>query len=241
MNKNVKQFFYYLIPAELAESGKQTKAFLYGLIFSLSSKEGYCWASNSFLAEKLNKSPATIKRAMRELKDDRWIETKVDRINGNKRKIWIDPRVISDPSLGQKQAKGSGQKRPISNINKSNIKRVIKKKNKSLTLYEKKLKERTIKEKDPEQFQLARLLYQLIKEKNPAWHVKPNWNNWANDIRLLNEADKRSWEQIEFMIRWCHQDPFWQNIILSPSNLRKKFNQLCVQAKGREKKVGFVS
>ena len=80
----------------------------------------------------------------------------------------------------------------------------------------------------------AELLYSLIKENNPAWYVKPNWTQWANDIRKLREIDKRSSEQIEFIIHWCQRDNFWHKNILSPEKLRKQFNVLVVQANPRQ-------
>lgn len=85
----------------------------------------------------------------------------------------------------------------------------------------------------PENRKLAQLLYDLIKESNPAWHVNPNWDQWAEDIRKLRELDKRTEQQIEFIIRWSQSDDFWKRNILSPGKLRKQFNTLVVQAKAK--------
>jgi len=93
----------------------------------------------------------------------------------------------------------------------------------------------------PEALKLAKLLYKLIKENNPAWYVKPNWNKWSEDIDKINRLDNRTYKQIEWMIRWCQQDPFWSQNILSPSKLRQKFNQLVVKSKGSQKKVAVIS
>ena len=80
---------------------------------------------------------------------------------------------------------------------------------------------------------LAQTLYDLIKESNPAWYVTPNWDQWSEDIRKIRELDKRTSEQIEFIIRWSQGDDFWRKNILSPSKLRKQFNTLVVQAKAK--------
>lgn len=112
---------------------------------------------------------------------------------------------------------------------------------KGISLYQKKLKKAKEKELNTEPYRLAKLLYDLIREQNPAWHVKPNWEQWADDIEKLNRIDGRTWEQIEWMIRWAQNDDFWHKNILSPNKLRKQFNRLCVEAKGKQKKVGFVS
>ena len=54
MSEENHQNFYYIIPAILIEDTKSPYiGFLYGLITSLCRKEGYCWATNEFLAEKL--------------------------------------------------------------------------------------------------------------------------------------------------------------------------------------------
>ena len=76
---------------------------------------------------------------------------------------------------------------------------------------------------------LAELLYSLITEKNPAWHLKPKWDTWADDVRKIRELDKRTPRQIEAVIKWAQQDSFWSGNILSPAKLRKQFNTLVVQ------------
>ncbi len=48
-----KQGYFYIIPVKLAESGPPSKALLFGLITSLSNREGHCWATNIYLAKRL--------------------------------------------------------------------------------------------------------------------------------------------------------------------------------------------
>lgn len=81
----------------------------------------------------------------------------------------------------------------------------------------------------PGDLELAEYLYHLIVSKNPAWHVKPNWDQWAEDVRKLHEIDERTHEQIRLVITWAQQDQFWSGNILSPAKLRKQFNTLVVQ------------
>lgn len=82
---------------------------------------------------------------------------------------------------------------------------------------------------------LACLLYELIKKENPAWYVEPNFDQWAHDIEAIHRLDGRTYEQIEWMIRWTQQDDFWKKNILSPAKLRKQFNNLVVRAKSKVK------
>jgi len=77
---------------------------------------------------------------------------------------------------------------------------------------------------------LATLLFSLIKQNNPT-HKQPDIDNWADEVRKMREIDKRTEEQIEFLIRWCQSNDFWQANILSTKKLREKFDQLVAQAK----------
>ena len=84
------QGYFFIIPTVLVEQGDHIKALLYGLISSLVSKEGYCWASNKYLAEKLGrKDDSIISKKVQELEDEGWLLSEVNRQAGNQRKIWI--------------------------------------------------------------------------------------------------------------------------------------------------------
>ncbi len=69
------------------ENGKLAKAALYSVIESLCRRNGYCWASNEYLANKIGrKNPGNISQYIQELKRDGWIKIE---INMHKRKIWL--------------------------------------------------------------------------------------------------------------------------------------------------------
>ncbi|WP_335520477.1 replication protein [Neobacillus drentensis] len=79
-------------------------------------------------------------------------------------------------------------------------------------------------------YQLALRLYQNILANNQDYK-KPNLQKWANDVRLMIEQDKRTEEQISYLMDWVQQDSFWKSNILSPSKLREKFDQLVIRVK----------
>ena len=54
---------------------------------------------------------------------------------------------------------------------------------------------------------------------------------WIKDIRLMMERDNRTYDEIHYIINWCQDDLFWRSNILSPSKLRKQFDQLVLKAK----------
>ena len=87
--------YYSVIPATILYN-KELKAnekLLYAIITSLACKEGYCFATNKYLAEKLGVNPKTISSWISDLKDRNFIKVEVIR-NENKqiiqRKIYIN-------------------------------------------------------------------------------------------------------------------------------------------------------
>ena len=78
---------------------------------------------------------------------------------------------------------------------------------------------------------LAVHIHKKIKELNPK-AKDPNIDKWANEIRLMRERDKRSHEEIIDIFTWANNDPFWRTNILSPSKLRKQFDQLTIKSGG---------
>lgn len=84
---------------------------------------------------------------------------------------------------------------------------------------------------------MATLLMELIKQNNPDWKLRGKVETWAAHIEKLHRIDERSYQQIEYMIRWTQQDSFWQQNILSTAKLREKFNDLIPKVKASAVKV----
>ncbi|MDR2342836.1 MAG: helix-turn-helix domain-containing protein [Campylobacteraceae bacterium] len=62
---------------------------LFGVITSLSNKEGYCWATNQYFASLYDVSIRTITRWITKLSDFGYIKVVIDQKKGNERKIFI--------------------------------------------------------------------------------------------------------------------------------------------------------
>ncbi|HCH7988654.1 MAG: hypothetical protein ACRCU4_02545 [Citrobacter freundii] len=60
----------------------------------------------------------------------------------------------------------------------------------------------------------------------------PNWNAWANEIRLMRCIDGRTHRQICDLFKRVQRDPFWCRNILSPSKLREKWDELIIRLGG---------
>ncbi|MDD9149235.1 hypothetical protein OYT88_11790 [Sporolactobacillus sp. CQH2019] len=93
---------------------------------------------------------------------------------------------------------------------------------------------------DDQQMTLANKLLDLIHERLPDLK-QPNLESWANEIRIMMEREKRTVRQIEYLIEWSQQDPFWSTNVLSPSGLRRNFDKMVAQIKADKQKKSFNS
>lgn len=86
MKENQEKVGYYsVIPATVLYN-KELKAnekLLYAIITSLACKEGYCFTSNKYLAEKLDVNPKTISSWICDLKNKNFIVVELIRNKNN--------------------------------------------------------------------------------------------------------------------------------------------------------------
>lgn len=73
--------------------------------------------------------------------------------------------------------------------------------------------------------QAARYIFDGVRRVAPS-AKDPNWDAWANDIRLMREQDGHDHRAICAMFRWANHDGFWASNILSPATLREKWVKL---------------
>jgi len=76
----------------------------------------------------------------------------------------------------------------------------------------------------------AKWMFGLLVILNPNIKI-PNFESWANDIRLIREADGRSYKEIAAVFTWANKHSFWCSNILSPKALRRQFDRLVIQMK----------
>lgn len=91
--------YYSILTAPVRYSTKiSDKAkLLYAEITSLSTKHGYCWASNAYFANLYTCSIDTISRCIKQLETNGFIDVRIDAEDGNKRYIWLTESVaVSD-------------------------------------------------------------------------------------------------------------------------------------------------
>jgi len=90
---------------------------------------------------------------------------------------------------------------------------------------------------------LTEILYTLIKRNYPFIKEKSSTKKEEDykEMNRLQRLDGYSYEQIEWIIRWCQQDDFWKQNIRSVKKLREKFEQLIIKAKGEYDKRKVVN
>ena len=87
----MQKSYYAVIPANVryCEKIADGAKLLYGEISALCNEHGYCWATNKYFADLYKKSEDTVSRWISELGKEGFINSQVDKENGNSRKIWL--------------------------------------------------------------------------------------------------------------------------------------------------------
>ena len=88
---------------------------------------------------------------------------------------------------------------------------------------------------DSIEFQLAEKLWKQILKNNPT-AKEPNLQEWSKDIDKTIRLDKRTPDQITYIIDWCQADSFWSGTLLSTAGLRRNFDKLVAKARQEQKK-----
>jgi hypothetical protein len=255
---NDKQYFT-IIPNYIANHSSAIDQALYLQMKKIvGEKEGICYASEKYFKSKLQIGSKALKKSIQYLLKHGWIEDagvrEIQTAGGVQKSHCYIVKDIWQMNIDYYQ--GVAQRKPLNSkgvserellitkgVSESNQRGVQKTKRGSLPSNKEELKkniEEELIKYTPKDKELAELLYKLIKKNNPAWYVDPNWNQWADDIRKIREIDNRTYEQIEFMIKWTQQDDFWKQNILSPAKLRKQFNTLVVKVKSKQRKLVVV-
>lgn len=59
----------------------------------------------------------------------------------------------------------------------------------------------------------------------------PDLDKWADQIRLMRERDKRSYDEIAKLFKWANSHHFWSSNIRSPDKLRAQWDRLTIEMK----------
>lgn len=98
---NEKPNYYAIIPANVRYDNelKDKAKLLYGEITSLSTKDGYCYASNKYFANLYDVSTTTISLLIKNLVDKGYVESEIIYKEGTKEILNRYLKIIKDPYL----------------------------------------------------------------------------------------------------------------------------------------------
>lgn len=83
-------------------------------------------------------------------------------------------------------------------------------------------------------YKMTDYFYKLILNNNPG-HKKPNYQKWSDDFRKLVELDRRDKDEVKKLMEWIQLDDFEMTNVLSPSKLRKRYDNLLMKMNRTEK------
>ncbi|MCO6541584.1 MAG: helix-turn-helix domain-containing protein [Lactobacillus sp.] len=247
--------YFSIIPAKVLfdENLHDFDKLLFAAVTSLSNKNGYCTATNGYFKKSFHKSSSsTITTSLARLIEAGYIRRQIimlDNQTVGQRRLYPMMDIYGNPvqkndtpllknhqGVPKKLARGiskNWQENNTSINNKNNIYKPIRPKS----------EKQTYGPDDPN-YKLAKYLLEKIRDTSPQVYPtesksQPKLQSWANDIRLMNERDKRSYEQIKKMIDWCQDDDFWHKNILSAASLRKKYGQMAVKMNSSAKQGSY--
>jgi hypothetical protein len=90
---------------------------------------------------------------------------------------------------------------------------------------EEKIERRKVRRGSDADYECAEFLFKQQRKANPTCKA-PNFDTWANDIRLMREQDGRQHRDICELFKWAKADDFWSPNIQSPAKLREKWDVL---------------
>ena len=144
-------------------------------------------------------------------------------------------------SAKARQVKASSKVTPVEQpLNTTSTDEQLNSNHKPLTINQEPVSNKDLVESKPQRskfkfsdvdYECAGWIYSLVIKVAPA-SKKPNFENWANTIRLMRELDKLTHDDISQVFTWANQDSFWAVNILSAAKLREKFPQLQAKMKG---------
>lgn len=95
---------------------------------------------------------------------------------------------------------------------------------------------KTCQKYSDEHFRLASLLHSNLKNDFKKEMEKADLDKWADTIRLMEEQDERTIQQIEYVLNWLPTNDFYFKTIRSPKKLRDKIELIFVEIKSEKEK-----
>jgi len=225
------------------KSLSQSAKLMWARLAQFAGKDGRCFPKIEKLGEEIGISRAQAKRVIKELVEQGFIivrhATGKEKLMHKSNEYFFldhpcfgnnyDPSggVINDPSGGciNDPSLEGAKMTPEENHIRESYENTSMSGNNPDAAREKKKKYHGTEEDDL----LAKRMFEEITVVN-ATVKEPNWDRWANEIRLMREQDGRSHSQIWRVFSFANKDHFWSHNILSPGSLRKHYARLSPRA-----------
>lgn len=177
--------------------------------------EGVCWPGQRGLGEKCGVSRQAVNRAMRKL-EELGLITRVARHREDGGRSVDLVRLVLAPPVTEADTPCNGSI-PTPGYPKVTAEPSTK-------------NQETSYEVSPDVSRLCNRLALKIRLNDPRADVNPCSVRWTTDMRLLLRDRQGDVAEVERVIDWCQQDPFWAVNVLSPGKLRKQFTALVQRA-----------
>ena len=226
MDSNLKPAFYAIIPAHVryCKDLEPNAKLLYGEITALCQQEGYCWATNQYLADLYEVNISTIKRWITSLEDNKFIF--IDHVkNGfqDQRRIWISEEIKKHFTEAQKRATPSSKmshpqlkNEPHNNTsNNTNKKKEINKEKESVAIA-------------PAAAQLFDFLFEEFRKKDsgrklPTGKQKDDWLKVLTDL-----TEGRTIENIKRVLLYGLNHEFYSGQMTTSKKLKEYFERIAM-------------
>lgn len=240
-----KMFKGAFIPNALMEHRglSQSAKLLWARLAQYAGRDGRCFPSLDKLADDIGLSRSMIRKVVKELKDNKFIAVK--HASGKDRLLhqpseyfFLDhPIFYGDDSVrgdgpiygqGRQPINGPSKDSPSMGSKDNQLRKSVLnvESGKIPDEDDQKIKKFHGSDKDLE---IAKEIYEAVLVVNQT--VKePNFDKWANDIRLMRVQDGRSYDDILRAFFFANRDPFWSNNVLSTGALRRHYVKLAPRA-----------
>lgn len=219
--------YFAIIPANVRYDKKLTAnaKLLYGEITALANEKGYCWAGDRYFAELYGVSKTTIQSWIKALTDNGYITKELIYRECTKEILNRYIRIVAYPT---QENLGTPTQENLRDNNTS-FNNTFNKTNKEEV-------ETSSRKYSDEHFRLASKLQNNLIDDFPKEMKKADLDKWADVIRLMEEKDQHTIEQIDYVLSWLPSNSFWFSNIRSAKKLRDKFETLKFEIKTEKSK-----
>lgn len=213
MSHNSQGGFFLIIPAYIADDPDLCPGakLFFGRLAQLTSQQGYCWASNEYLANLCQVSPREIRRWLLKLKEKNYISIEMTEKD---RRIFTTLSTFKKSTTVDKNVQGGGQKCPTNKETEQ-------------------VKEKKHTKKMPTDVgtadashRLARAFLSLQQEKMPLY--KGSCHHVKNMQNLLDDGYTE--ERLLALMKWALNDhDFWLSRCLHPRHFERQIETIAAQ------------